>query len=99
MKTENRIGREHKKLLLRSKSHKTHLGMVKGLEGLEQYKGLDSMYKLYDYYSSFGMVPTPNPHLVHFLPIGFNSLIYIEMLLPHPKLEFNKITYPWYEDI
>ena len=39
------------------------------------------------------MVPTPNPHLVHFLPIGFNSLVNIEMLLPHPKLEFNKITY------
>ena len=99
LKTENRIGREHKNPLLRSKSHKTHLGMVKGLEGLEQYKGLDSMYKLYDYYSSFGMVPTPNPHLVHFLPIGFNSLMHIEMLLPHPKLEFNKITYPWYEDM
>ena len=73
--------------------------MVKGLEGLEQYKGLDSMYKLYDYYKSFGMVPTPNPHLVHFLPLGFKSLMFVEMLLPHPKLEFNKLTYPWYDDM
>ena len=45
------------------------------------------------------MVPTPNTHLVHFLPLGFKSLVNIEMLLPHPQLEFNKITFPWYDDM
>ena len=98
LKKENRLGREHQNPLLRSRNHKTHLGMVKGIEGITD-KGLDSMYKLYDYYKTFGMVPVPNSHLIHFLSLGFKSLMFIEMVYPHPKLEFNKLTFPWYNDM
>lgn len=59
---------------------------------------LDSLYSLYDYYTSFGFVPIPTMMNSFFMSSGFNTLTELSMVYPCSKIEFNEDTFPFYKD-